>query len=131
MVHKVLLVDDDDALLEALCQFYEIIGQVKCLKFTGLQDLMQRHTEVLGTNSDGIPPQETLAIVDINLGYGKPTGIDVYHWLQEQNYEGRIVFLTGHAKDHALVREASIMDHIPIYEKPLAFDQLTALVKEN
>jgi FixJ family two-component response regulator len=47
-----------------------------------------------------------VAIIDINLGANRRSGIDAYAWLRSEGYTGRIVFLTGHASTHPLVVEA-------------------------
>ena len=71
-----------------------------------------------------------LALLDINLGLGQPSGIDAYNWLRERSYQGRIVFVTGHAFGHPLVDEARRIGGAAVLAKPVPFDQLTKLIRE-
>lgn len=119
---KLLLVDDDENLLDALGEFFETAVGAKCLMLRGLNDLIARKQDVL----DSV----VLAIVDINLGPGEPTGIDVYHWLRENRFPGKIVFLTGHAKDNPLVQEAVSIGETRVFSKPIEVDKLLSLVEE-
>jgi DNA-binding response OmpR family regulator len=94
---KVLLVDDNADLLEVLGIYIRGAG-IEVLDATSLAEV-----EALGPALD----QVTLAILDVNLGYGRPSGIDVCTWLQAHHPNCRIVFLTGHASSHPLVKSAS------------------------
>jgi DNA-binding NarL/FixJ family response regulator len=70
------------------------------------------------------------AILDINLGQGEPTGIDAYHWLRSRGFSGRVVFLTGHAASHPLVREARLIGDAVVLEKPTGMDHLSSAIFE-
>jgi DNA-binding response OmpR family regulator len=69
-----------------------------------------------------------LAILDINLGAGSPSGLAGYRWLREHEFAGRVVFLTGHARSHPLVAEASEIGDAVVYEKPMTAAQLRAIM---
>src|SRR5262245_36734095 len=97
---KVLLVDDDENLLSSVSDFLELVAGVQCLKLSGMNDLIKHEAEACKR-------EVVLAIVDINLGAGRPSGIDVHRWLREHSFPGTIAFLTGHATDHPLVGEAT------------------------
>jgi hypothetical protein len=70
------------------------------------------------------------AVLDINLGPGEPTGVDAYHWLRSRGFSGRIIFLTGHAASHPLVREARLIGDAVVLEKPTGIDHLSSAIFE-
>jgi len=120
----VLLIDDHEALLDSTKEFLELVVKVNCLCFRGLKDLTSGWADV----SKAAP---SVAILDINLGAGEPSGVDVYHWLRAQGFRGQIAFLTGHAKDHPLVKQAVQINDAKVFEKPMGIGDLTALVREG
>ena len=69
------------------------------------------------------------AILDINLGPSRRSGIDAYAWLRQKGYTGRIAFLTGHASNHPLVVEANRLGDAEIFTKPIDPDQMRSLVE--
>jgi len=69
-----------------------------------------------------------LAILDVNLGPGEPSGIEIYRWLKGQNYRGKIVFLSGHTRTDPQVVEATRISGVDFLQKPLAFGQIEALI---
>jgi DNA-binding response OmpR family regulator len=92
----VLVVDDDTDLLEVIAILFDDAG-IRCLPAHSLADVEAYGTRVLAC---------TLALLDVNLGRGQPSGIDTSNYLRKMNFEGRIVFITGHAQDHPLVQQA-------------------------
>ncbi|HKQ71771.1 MAG TPA: response regulator [Polyangiaceae bacterium] len=70
-----------------------------------------------------------VAILDINLGRDQPSGLDAFEWLTAQDFAGRIVFLTGHARSHPLVDAARREQRASVYEKPLTVGQLGKLIE--
>jgi DNA-binding response OmpR family regulator len=72
----------------------------------------------------------SLAILDVNLGPGQRSGLDAYHWLREQHFPGNVVFLTGHAADHPLVRKARLLGEASVLSKPISLERLGLLVHE-
>jgi FixJ family two-component response regulator len=69
-----------------------------------------------------------LAILDVNLGPGEPSGVDIYRWLRGKDYHGKIVFLSGHARTDPQVEEAARISGVDFFQKPLAFDEIEALI---
>jgi DNA-binding NarL/FixJ family response regulator len=65
-----------------------------------------------------------VAVLDINLGASRPSGIDAYDWLVDQGFEGRILFLTGHARSHPLVARAQHLRRATVIDKPASADTL-------
>ena len=102
----VLLVDDDEDLLEVLGLLFKHAGipNVAARSLRGVQALGAQLAPV------------TTAILDVNLGHGEPSGIDIARWLRAQNFTMRTVFITGHAPNHPLVREVGDGE---VLEKPV------------
>jgi ActR/RegA family two-component response regulator len=70
-----------------------------------------------------------LAILDINLGPGVPSGLDALDWLCARQFGGRTVFLTGHAPGFPLVEEARKLARVEVLSKPLSADKLLSLLE--
>jgi DNA-binding NtrC family response regulator len=115
---KLLIVDDDQDLVSSMKELFEVAKEISCITATSLDELRVLENELMFCS---------LAIVDINLGHGKPSGIDVYRWLIKKGFSGRIVFLTGHAKSHPLVAQASLIAGVKVCEKPFEVSKLLAL----
>src|SRR5213076_2902784 len=94
----VLLLDDDDELLDAVSSLIEFVTKAPCLKLHSLEEAQAARERV---------NECRLALLDIALGAGKASGLDVYRWLEAEGFHGRIVFLTGHALSHPLVKKAA------------------------
>jgi DNA-binding NtrC family response regulator len=103
------LLDDDADLLEILAELLEE-RQCHCLRAQSLAELQALGPEVLAAD---------VAVLDINLGSGQPSGIDAYDWLMSENFAGRLLFLTGHAHAHPLVARAERLRRATVLDKPL------------
>ncbi len=118
-MRTVLFVDDDSD----LCQIIELMCQslpgVECICVGSMSAVLKRAEQVERTS---------LAILDVNLGSGEPSGIEVCRWLKGHNYRGRIVFLSGHARMDPRVGEAGGISGIDFFQKPMGFDQIEALL---
>jgi FixJ family two-component response regulator len=121
-MNQIILIDDDENLLNSLGDLLEIAADVRSLRFKGLSELIAKKSEVCR-------PESILAIVDINLEAGEPNGLDVYRWLRGSEFKGEIIFLTGHAKDHPAVQQASMVGDAQVFEKPMNVDELLAHVE--
>lgn len=119
MVSSVLFVDDDDDLREAMRDILERLSVAGVVAACSLQDVEGKRDEALACD---------LAILDINLGTGEPTGVAICEWLRREGFTGRIVFLTGHASNDARVREAAGVAHSQIMTKPLSVSALRELL---
>jgi ActR/RegA family two-component response regulator len=118
---SILLVDDDDDLRQTVGDLIEALASVRVLRVPGYHQLVALRSEALGSR---------LAIVDINLGAGQPSGFDVYLWLRDQRYPGQVVFLTGHALGHPLVQRACALGDARVYSKPISVAELERLLDE-
>jgi FixJ family two-component response regulator len=113
----VLVVDDDVDLVEIMRFLLEDAG-VTCHSARSLGEVKALGARVAECG---------LALVDVDLGAGQPTGIDVSKWLEAHGFAGHIVFLTGHADDHPTLRRA-IGSGGTVLSKPVETDVLLALL---
>jgi DNA-binding response OmpR family regulator len=113
----VLLLDDDEDLRSGLEELFVSEG-AKCVAVGSLEELMRDSASVLACE---------IAILDVNLGAGRPSGVDAYRWLRSQSFAGKIVFLTGHARTHPGVAEAYKLG-TKVLEKPVSPDTLVNLL---
>src|SRR5215831_4848845 len=115
----VLFVDDSRDMcevMEALCQS---LPEVECICVNSMSAVQERAAQVLRTS---------LAVLDVNLGPGEPSGVEIYRWLKGRNYRGKIVFLSGHARTDPHVEEAATISGVDFFQKPLPFEQIEALI---
>jgi DNA-binding response OmpR family regulator len=103
------LLDDDADLLESLAELLQD-HDCRCLVARSLAELKALGPSVLAAD---------VAVLDINLGSGEPTGIDAYDWLMSQSFAGRLLFLTGHAHAHPLVARAEHLQRATVLDKPI------------
>jgi DNA-binding response OmpR family regulator len=115
---SVVIVDDDEDLRQSLAEVLVWIGARRCITAASLAEVESRAADVLASD---------LAVLDVNLGVGEPSGLDVLRWLRERGYAGRIVFLTGHARSHPLVKGAAAED-VRVLEKPVGTAELARLL---
>lgn len=115
---KILLLDDDDdlrSLLAAALVHYAIGEPIAC---GSVIDMINRGSQVL---------QCSLALLDVNLGAGKPSGVDAYLWLLDHGFHGDVAFLTGHATQHPVIAEAQRNGTVRVLQKPIALDVISEL----
>ncbi|MGZ3721950.1 MAG: response regulator [Bdellovibrionales bacterium] len=108
--YSVFLLDDDEDLRPVLAELINSHCDCRILALESYQAMFERANAVLSTR---------IAFLDVNLGRGKPNGIDAYEWLLRNNYKGKILFLTGHAKNHPLVSKAMGLGNATVLCKPV------------
>ena len=116
----VLILDDDNDLRATLGETLEVFFARPWVGAGSLDEMAALEGEIAACD---------LAILDINLGLGKPSGLDAHHWLKQRGFRGRITFLTGHARSHPLVDEACREQTTRVYEKPLTLAALGQLLQ--
>jgi DNA-binding NtrC family response regulator len=119
MKNRVLVVDDDDDLRDVMARTIESLFGATVITAGSVGELFARGADV---------GQCDLAILDINLGPGAPSGLDAFRWLQEQRFAGDVVFLTGHARGFPQVDEVARTTQVQILSKPMSLEQLRELV---
>ena len=116
----VLHVEDNDDLRELVVELVTAVLKHRCVGVGSYEELVGLGDEALGCS---------VAILDINLGSNRRSGLDAYAWLRANGYTGRIVFLTGHASTHPLVVEAQRIGDAQIFSKPIEPDRLRSIVE--
>jgi DNA-binding response OmpR family regulator len=120
LVDSVLVVDDDEDLRETVSDVFRFAGIERRVLAASLAEVEQQAEAALASR---------LAILDVNLGEGRPTGVDVSHWLREHGFGGIIIFLTGHAASDPRVVAAAAVPNTRIIEKPISFHDMLQLAK--
>lgn len=115
---RVLVLDDDADFCDLLRLFLESTLPVECVVVRKLSELVARAPEALTCE---------LALLDVNLGHGEPSGIDALEWLYANGFPGSVVFLTGHARCHPLLSRLVESSSIRVFEKPVETGTLVSL----
>ena len=118
----VLFLDDDDDLRATFADLVRTIFARECHGIGSQRDLIALGERALHCG---------VAILDINLGPQAPSGLEAYGWLRRHGFEGRIVFLTGHAASHPLVMQARRLGDAEVVSKPVSLDRLTTMLDET
>lgn len=113
--------DDDPDVRDALRDLAQEALGVECLTFGSLEELGQQRERVLASR---------VALLDVNLGPGQPSGLDAYVWLKAQGYTGRVVFLTGFSERHPIISSIRRMGDAYVLMKPVSSSQLATLLNE-
>jgi DNA-binding NtrC family response regulator len=117
---RVLFLDDDSDLREAMADMLTDLAH-EPMTVASVAELKAHEEGALGAK---------LAILDLNLGLGAPSGVDAYRWLRSRSFAGRVAFLTGHGRSFPVVREATKLGDPTVVnlEKPLSLHDLEALL---
>lgn len=115
----IVVLDDDVNMRDCMVDLFRLKGW-ECLGVGSFKDVREHAERVLGSR---------LAILDVNLGPGEPSGVDVYKWLRSLRFSGQIVFLTGHAGMHPLVQEARALAGVRVLLKPIAVHLLIEIAR--
>jgi FixJ family two-component response regulator len=115
---KVFFVDDSEDLRMLFIHLMKFRFKEDCKGCATLAQMLENKSEVL---------RAQIVVLDINLGVGEPSGIDCYDWLKRNKFAGKILFLTGHAKNHPTVKKAW-QSGAQVYEKPVDSKQFTELL---
>jgi DNA-binding response OmpR family regulator len=120
MLESVLIIDDDEDLRYSVSDVLAAAGVRRRVLAASLGEVQQKAEVALACD---------LAILDVNLGEGEPTGVDVSLWLRQQGFGGAIVFLTGHAASDPRVVAAAAVPNTRIVAKPFSFAGLVELAR--
>jgi len=104
-----LLLDDDADLLDAIAELLEI-SNCRCVLVQSVDELKALGPRAL---------EADVALLDINLGPGQPSGIEAYDWLVSEGFAGRLLFFTGHAPGDPMVARATRRKRATLLVKPL------------
>jgi FixJ family two-component response regulator len=106
---QISFLDDNEDLRAVMISLIETRLQAHCLELQNFQDFLDKSDVVLGTQ---------VIVLDIDLGFRQPTGLDAFLWLKKNNYQGKVFFLTGHGRTNPMVAQAEKMGAY-IWEKPI------------
>jgi DNA-binding response OmpR family regulator len=120
MLESVLIIDDDEDLRLSVSDVMAAAGVRRRVLAASLAEVQRQAETALACR---------LAILDVNLGEGEPTGVDVSRWLRQHGFTGAIVFLTGHAASDPRVIAAAAVPNTRIVTKPFSFAGLVELVR--
>jgi FixJ family two-component response regulator len=120
MTRSVLIVDDDEDLRVTLADVMSELCHVDCVALPDVAAMIRDGDRALSCS---------LAILDVNLGVGQPSGLDAQEWLTKHGFHGRIVLLTGHARTHPLVRKALESGTAQVLQKPTSIKVLQHLLE--
>lgn len=106
---KILLLDDDVDMCTLMRETFEGF-QVKDIAVCNTyQEVVNYGERIIGYD---------VVFLDVNLGLGQKSGVDVYTWLTEVGYQNRVVFFTGHARSYPLLVDALKNPQVGLLEKP-------------
>jgi DNA-binding NtrC family response regulator len=117
----VLFLDDDDDLRSVFIELLRETYDIGCVSAASMDDLVRQRNEAL---------RSKLALLDVNLGETRESGLDAYAWLRSQGYEGKVVFMTGHAASDPNVQRVLGMSGPRVLRKPVPWETLTELIGE-
>lgn len=106
---QIFILDDCHELRALVVYLLKTRFGCPCGSFASYDEMVARKDIALNTK---------VAVLDINLGNCR-TGIDAYQWLKDHRYRGRILFFTGHARNHPDLIEASRLG-FQVLEKPVS-----------
>ena len=117
---SVLVLEDDGDMRTLMCELLEMAGVDSCVSVGSVEELRRQRLEDVH--------RAQLALIDINLGADHPSGLEAYEWLLQQRFAGKVVFITGHAASHPLLREAQGLRGVQVLRKPVDGDVLLDLL---
>ncbi|MGE0631707.1 MAG: response regulator [Pseudobdellovibrionaceae bacterium] len=117
----VLIVDDCEDMLAIEKIFIERHCDSKAITANSFDELKKLGDKIFKCK---------LAFLDINFGEGQPSGLEIYKWLRENGFSQPIFFLTGHAQNSELVREAHRLGQGALLTKPIVPALFTKLIQD-
>jgi DNA-binding response OmpR family regulator len=118
VLSRILIIDDDEDLCSIMSELLLMSGIKACVVARSYEELEAQRAAALECG---------IAIVDVNLGPGRKSGLDVYNWLRAEGFGGKIIFLTGHALTHPLVSAAAHTPNTQVLAKPIGISELQRL----
>lgn len=120
MAAKIVILDDSADLRAIMTLLIKSKLHEDCFSVAKMSEVIANKEVILASQ---------LAILDINLGEEEPSGVDVYNWLKENAFKGKVFFLTGHARSHPLVAKACDSG-AQVWSKPIVTDDIFKAMDE-
>lgn len=118
---QVIFLDDSEDLRLVMTSLIESRLRTTCLGLGSYSEMLLHKDKVL---------KSEIFVLDLDLGYQNPNGMDVYHWLMKEGYRGQVYFLTGHGFTHPLMIQARKLG-AQIWEKPTGSTQMLISMGER
>jgi DNA-binding NtrC family response regulator len=122
MVGGVLVLEDDVDLRELLAIAFASLGVDPVLTAGSVGEMQGLGRPTLDCAD---------AVLDVNLGHDRLSGIDAARWLRSSGFSGQMIFLTGHAAAFPGLRKACEDLDAHLLEKPVPFERLAAVIRES
>jgi FixJ family two-component response regulator len=120
-MRRIFILDDDLDVCQSVGDIVGMLGLDPRLS-QSYADMVSRAGEVLACER---------ALVDINLGARQPSGIDACRWLRDNGFARPVVFMTGHAADHPLVKQALTSGPSQLLRKPFELGDLRRVLLDH
>ncbi|MGZ5278615.1 MAG: response regulator [Pseudobdellovibrionaceae bacterium] len=117
---QVTFLDDNEDLRSIMISLIESRLHMRVLELANFQSLLDHADAVLATK---------VVVLDIDLGFRQPSGLDAFAWLRKNNYQGKVFILTGHARSNPKVALAEQLGAY-IWEKPIGSSQMIQKMAE-
>lgn len=118
-VKKIIFLDDNEDLRIITSRLIKNQLGIDCITCASYEEFINQSEQILDSN---------LVILDINLGT-EATGVDAYHWLFDNDYKGKVFFLTGYDQTNNLVEDVR-SEGAAIFQKPLETKKFIQLVNQ-
>jgi len=117
---QITFLDDNEDLRSVMISLIESRLHTRVLELAGFQSLLDHAETALATK---------VIVLDIDLGFRQPTGLDAFAWLRRNNYQGKVFFLTGHGRSNPVVAQAEKLGAY-IFEKPIGSSDMIQKMAE-
>lgn len=121
MKKKVLVLDDDKDLCTLMLAVIKEMGmEGSCLR--SFNDVSFLRRDQLNFS---------YAFLDINLGIDQPSGIDVYNWLKEREFKGKVIFFTGYAMSYPMLQNSLKDPNVSLLKKPATIEKIQSVLSSK
>lgn len=116
---NVLLLDDDKSLCFLMMELFEDVRDVEVKTVNSFDQFIDLETQIHSFD---------VIFLDVNLGQDDKSGLDAFKWLQDRNFQEKIVFFTGHAQAYPEVKSAVSLPNVFVLEKPASILQIEKMI---
>jgi DNA-binding NtrC family response regulator len=118
---RILFLDDSKDLCKLMENMFDLMGFTDVNCFNSYEEISKLPVDKL--NFD-------LAFLDVNLGNDVPTGIDVFSYLLKHDFQGKVIFLTGHGRSYPALQKTLEHPNVRVLEKPTDIGTIEAILNE-
>lgn len=119
---KILLLEDNIELCKLLKRMFTGFGVTEVSVFHSYSEVTSLAKEELVFD---------IAVLDVNLGLGEKTGIDAFDWLIENDFKGKVIFLTGHASSYGMLPKLTDRPNVFLLDKPSEIAKIRSYIMEQ